>query len=418
MFLSQTFRAFRYRDYFIFWCGLFLGHTGSLILTTAAGWLILELTDSPFYLGLNGLCLGLMRVIFSPLGGAVVDRMDRRTLFYLTQSLALLTALFLGLMNATGLIHVWHVLAVSGLTGLLLSFEQPIRQSIIPETVPKADLVNALSLYNLIFNGGPLFGPAIAGVLIPFIGTAGCFFFHAVGSSMVLVTIYLIHLSKTPPRTEKKALIKDVTEGLSIAWNTPLFFSLFTALAGIAFFARPFNQFMPIFARDILRVGAPGLGLLLMAPGAGAISGGLVLASITRFPQTHRLMMTLVSGFTISVMLFSYSRSFPLALVFLFFAGGFQTTLLTLIQSSLQLHASQNIRGRIMSLYGLLNRGLGPMGAFPMGALATWVGAPFTVAMGAFLGFCVTAYVALGRPHLRGAGALGEPSRATKEVRG
>jgi len=108
MFLTHTFRAFRYRDYFIFWLGLFLGHNGSLIQTTAAGWLILQLTDSPFYLGLNGLCLGLPRMIFSPLGGAVVDRMDRRSLFIVTQSVFLLMAVFLGVMNYTGLIQVWH----------------------------------------------------------------------------------------------------------------------------------------------------------------------------------------------------------------------------------------------------------------------------------------------------------------------
>ncbi len=258
MFLTHTFRAFRYRDYFIFWLGLFLGHNGSLIQTTAAGWLILQLTDSPFYLGLNGLCLGLPRMIFSPLGGAVVDRVNRRSLFILTQSVFLLMAVFLGVMNYTGLIHVWHVLMVSAVTGLLLSFEQPVRQSILHHLVPQADLINAVSLYNLIFNGSPLIGPAIAGVLIPVIGTAGCFFFHAAGSAIILVTIFLIHIPQKPAEAQKKSLGKDITEGLSVAWNTPIFFSLFLALAVISFFTKPYNQFMPVFARDSLSVGAPG----------------------------------------------------------------------------------------------------------------------------------------------------------------
>ncbi|MFB3107910.1 MAG: MFS transporter, partial [Candidatus Binatia bacterium] len=265
MFLTHTFRALRHRDYFIFWLGLLLGHNGSLIQTTAAAWLILELTDSPFYLGLYGLCLGLPRTIFSPIGGAVVDRVNWRSLFNFTQSVFLLMALFLGVMNYTGLIHVWHILVVSALTGFFLSFEQPVRQSILHHLVPQADLVNAVSLYNLIFNGSPLIGPAIAGVLITVIGTTGCFFFHAAGSAIILVTILLIHIPQRPAETQRKSLGKDVTEGLSVAWNTPIFFSLFSALAVISFFTKPYNQFMPVFARDILFVGAPGLGLLLMA---------------------------------------------------------------------------------------------------------------------------------------------------------
>jgi len=417
MFLTHTFRAFRSRDYFIFWCGLFFGHIGSLIQTTAAGWLILQLTNSPFYLGLNGFCMGLPRVIFSPLGGAVVDRMDRRQLFFLSQSLFFFMALFLGLMNYFELIRVWHVLTVSALTGFFLSFEQPVRQSLIPQIVPRENLVNAMSLYNLIFNGGPLFGPAIAGLLIPFIGTTGCFFFHSAGSFITLITILLIHISKTVPAKEKKSLGKDVIDGLSVAWSTPIFFALFMALAGISLFIKPYNQFMPVFARDVLFVGAPGLGFLLMAPGAGAIIGGLVLASVRRFPRTNRLILALMSGFGASLILFSTSRSFPLSLLFLFFAGAFQTTLLTLIQSSLQMFSSQNIRGRIMSLYGLLNRGLGPMGALPMGIVATWFGAPITVVIGALLGFSVTAYVTLWSPHMRKAGTLGEISEITRENR-
>src|SRR3954447_3439317 len=131
MLLKNTFRAFQYRDYFIFWCGLFLGHTGTLVQATAQSWLIFQLTDSPFYLGLEGLCLGLPRVLFSAIGGAVVDRADRKTIFVITQSAFLLMALFLGVMNHLGIIRVWHLLMVSALTGFFVSFEQPVRQSIL-----------------------------------------------------------------------------------------------------------------------------------------------------------------------------------------------------------------------------------------------------------------------------------------------
>jgi len=167
MLLKKTFRAFRHRDYAIFWWSLLLGNTTGLIQTTAQAWLIFQLTNSPFFLGLDGLCLGLPRVIFSPLGGAVVDRANRRTVFIITQSAFLLMTLFLGVMVYLDAIRVWHVLTVSAFTGFFLSFEQPVRQSILHHLVPRSELPNAITLYQMVFNGSALFGPALGGALIP-----------------------------------------------------------------------------------------------------------------------------------------------------------------------------------------------------------------------------------------------------------
>jgi predicted MFS family arabinose efflux permease len=160
---------------------------------------------------------------------------------------------------------------------------------------------------------------------------------------------------------------------------------------------------MPVFARDILHVGAPGLGLLLMAPGAGAILGGLTLASVRRFPKPHHLLFSLAAGFGLAIALFAASRHFPLSLLFLFIAGGFQTTFLSATATMLQLHADESNRGRIMSLFGLINRGLGPMGSFPFGLVATAIGAPRTVAICGFLTVTLVAYVALYGSRLRDA---------------
>ena len=158
MLLRNTFRAFRHRDYFIFWCGLFLGHTGTLVQATAQSWLIFQLTNSPFYLGLEGLCLGLPRVIFSPLGGAIVDRTDRKTLFVVTQTAFLLMALFLGVMDYLGMIRVWHVLTVSALTG---------------------------------------------------------FFVATIGNLIVLLTIFMIHIAAKAPPTNQTTASHDMAEGLA-----------------------------------------------------------------------------------------------------------------------------------------------------------------------------------------------------------
>jgi MFS family permease len=408
MLLTNTFRAFRYRDYFVFWCGLLLGHTGTLIQTTAQSWLIFELTNSPFYLGLEGLCLGLPRVLFSAFGGAVVDRYDRKNIFVITQSAFLLMALFIGVMDHLGAIRVWHLLLVSALTGFLVSFEQPVRQSILHHLVPSADLPNAVTLYQMVFNGSMLFGPSIGGMLIPWIDTKGCFFVATAGNLIVLLTIFMIRIPKATRPASKKSIARDTVDGLSLAWNTPMFLSLFTILGIVTFCTKPYTQFMPVFARDILQVGAPGLGLLLMAPGAGAILGGLTLASARRFPKPHRLLFFLAAGFGTAMVFFAVSRSFPLSLVFLFIAGAFQTTFLSFTATLLQLHADETNRGRIMSLFGLINRGLGPMGSFPFGLVATGIGAPLTVAGCGVLTVITIAYVVLYRSPLRYAKAVGE----------
>ena len=408
MLLNTTFRAFRHRDYLIYWLGLFFGHTGTLVQTTAQTWLIFQLTESPFYLGLEGLCLGLPRVLFSAFGGAVVDRTNRKTIFVLTQISFVAMALFLGMMHHFHLIQVWHLLLVSALTGLLVSFEQPVRQSILHHLVPREDLPNAVTLYQMVFNGSMLFGPSIGGLLIPLIDTKGCFFLATVGNLLVLITIFLIHIPATELASGKTSLTRDMIEGLRLAWNTPIFLALFTVLAIVSFCTKPYTQFMPVFAQTILNVGAPGLGMLLMAPGAGAILGGLTLASLRRFPRPALLLFGLAAGFGVSIALFATSPSFPLSLVFLFIAGGFQTTFLSAVATLLQFHTSEHNRGRIMSMFGLINRGLGPMGSFPFGLIATWIGAPWTVAICGVVTVGLVGYVVFGKAELRHAKSIGE----------
>jgi MFS family permease len=408
MLLNTTFRAFRHRDYLIYWLGLFLGHTGTLVQTTAQTWLIFQLTHSPFYLGLEGLCLGLPRVLFSAFGGAVVDRSNRKIIFVATQGCFVAMALFLGVMQHLGLIQVWHLLLVSAFTGFLVSFEQPVRQSILHHLVPREDLPNAVTLYQMVFNGSMLFGPSVGGLLIPVIDTKGCFFLATVGNLLVLMTIFLIHIPVAKPSAGKTSILRDMIEGLKLAWNTPVFLALLTVLAVVSFCTKPYTQFMPVFAQTILNVGAPGLGILLMAPGAGAILGGLTLASIRRFPKPARLLFGLAGGFGISIALFATSRSFPLSLVFLFIAGGFQTTFLSSVATLLQFHTSEHNRGRIMSMFGLINRGLGPMGSFPFGLIATWIGAPWTVAICGALTISLVGYVVNYRASLDDAKSVGE----------
>jgi MFS family permease len=409
MFFHHTFRAFRHRDYRIFWIGLFLSQTGTLIQATAQAWLIYELTNSTFYLGLDGLCLGVPRVLFSAFGGAVVDRTDRRLLFLVDQGAFVLMAFVLGVLTTTGAVRVWHILAMSALTGVLLSFEQPIRQTVLASTVSKEDLLNATSLYNLVFHGSVLFGPALGGVLIPWIGAGGCFYLNSASYIAVLVTIVLIHIPKTPT-AEKKSVLRETLDVVGIAWRRPVFRSLLITLTIISLFTKSYTQFMPAFAR-LLGVGAPGLGILLMAPGAGAIIGGILLASLRRARDVRSMLLALTVGFGFALLAFCVSRVFVVSVGVLVLVGGFQTMLLSLIASLLQLNAQENIRGRIMAFFGLLNRGLGPMGAFPLGSVASWIGAPLAMSIAAVLAVVGTGWVTLRKPYSESFGVVGGTTR-------
>ena len=302
-----------------------------LIQTTAQSWLIFQLTDSTFYLGLEGFCLGLPRVLFSALGGAVVDRADRKVIFVITQSRFLLMALFLRVMNYLGTIRVWHLLTVSALTGLFVSFEQPVCQSICT-----------------ISSRAP-----ICPTRSPFIKWS------------------LIRIPPVLRAESRKSLTGDMVEGLNLAWNTPLSLTLFTVLGIVTFCTKPYTQFMPVFARDILAVGAPGLGLLLMAPERARSSAVSRSRRFAAFRSRIACYFFLAAGFGLSIVLFAGSRHLFPSLLFLFIVGGFQTTFLSAIATLLQIHTDETNRGRIMSLFGLINRGLGPMGSFPFGLNTT-----------------------------------------------
>jgi MFS family permease len=305
------------------------------------------------------------------------------------------------------------MLMMSALTGVLLSFEQPIRQTVMADVVTTDDLLNATSLYNLVFHGSVLYGPAIAGLLIVWIGAEGCFFLNAVSYVFVLITIIMIRIPKHAPSLARKSLLRETADVIVFAWKTPVFRSLFIALTIISLFTKSYVQFMPVFARN-LGVGPAGLGVLLMGPGAGAIIGGLGLASLRRSYQVRSLVLFLVCGFGLALVLFSASAFFYLSVVLLVFAGAFHTGLLALIASMLQLNARENTRGRIMGLFGLLNRGLGPVGAFPLGVAAAAIGAPLALSIAAVLAVFGTAFVTLRKPYSQALGVVG----GTQEERG
>jgi predicted MFS family arabinose efflux permease len=274
----------------------------------------------------------------------------------------------------------WHIFAFTLITGVAWSFTEPVRQSMIPSVVPKHDLANAIALNSAGFNLMKVVGPALGGALIAWFGPSGNFFVQSIAYVGVLVMIYLMHIPPTPPEARRSSAMANLKEGFAYVWSTPAVLALMILAYVPRVFAVPYQTLMPVFQKDVLKIGPEGLGMLMAAPGVGAVIAVLILASLANRLRRQGLFLVasiVVLGFFLIV--FSQLKSLPLALISLVAAGSFQMFFLASTATMLQLIVPDELRGRVMSLY-MLDRGIMPVGALFAGATAHFIGAPLTVA--------------------------------------
>ncbi len=353
---------------------------GQWIQQVTLGWLLYDLTGSSMLLGaLNGLRM-LPFLISGPLAGVAADRMDRRKLMLNAEYVLVLATLGMGGVVASGLLQVWHLFLFTLITGIAWSFNEPVRQSLIPNVVPKEELMNAVALNSAGFNLNKVIGPALGGLLIALFGAAGNFFVQGVAYMCVLVTIYLMRVPATPDQARKSTVFANLKEGLGYVWSTPVVFALMMADLLPRIIVVPYQALMPIFQKDVLKVGPEGLGMLMAAPGIGAVLTVLLLASIAHsFRRKGLLLLGALSFLGIFLILFSLTTSFPLAILALVGVGGCQIFFMAITNALLQMIVPDELRGRVMSLY-MLDRGLIPAGSMLAGVSAHVIGAPTTVA--------------------------------------
>ncbi len=377
---------------------------GQWIQQVTLGWLLYELTSSSVLLGmLNGL-RALPFLFTSPIAGVAADRMDRRRLILCTQYVLMITALGMGVIVASGVVQVWHLFAFTFMTGIAWSFVDPVRQSLVPNVVPKKDLMNAVALNSAAFNLTRVLGPSLGGLLIVVFGVAGNFFVQGAAYVGVLVSIYWMTIPPTPPEARRFSALANLKEGLGYVWSNPAVFALLTTALVPRIFAMPFQTLMPVFQKDVLHVGPEGLGMLLAAPGLGAMLAGLSLATLAhRIRRQGCLLLVSLGLLGIMLNVFSWTTSFPMALVALVGVGATQVVFMATTNTMLQLIIPDRLRGRVMSLYAL-DRGLMPAGALLAGVMAHFVGAPATVsAMGGVV-ILLAVLVAWLAPVFRGLG--------------
>jgi MFS family permease len=366
--------ALRHRNFTLIWSGLLVSNMGTWMQNVAQSWLIYKLTgNNPLYLGWLGLAFAIPMVLVPPLGGALADRVDRIRLLYVTQTCSLLLAALLAVLAWSGVVAPWHILLTTFGGALLLAFDNPTRQALIPELVPREHLLNALSLNSATYTGAALVGPALAGVLLDAIGAGWLFMLNAI--SFLAVIGALRSMRDLPVRPRRPVPLRDALFGGFIyAWKHRLILFLLLLSALAALFGRSYQQLLPIFADDIWRVGPGGYGTLLAAGGAGALIGAFAMASIRAIERQGRVLVISGLVFCATLAAFVLCPLFWTGVALLVVVGVAATVFSTMIATMIQLRVPGELRGRVISLYAITLIGLPSLGALGVAALADTLG--------------------------------------------
>ena len=394
-FSLKTFESLKYRDYRLLWISIVFMSGGMWMQQIAQSWLVYQMTDSPFILGaINGVS-ALPFLFLGPWAGVAADRFDRKKLMLISQAYILVTTLVMALLIISELVEVWHLFAFSLLSSFGWAFTQPVRQTLVPNLVPREDLVNAVALQSAGFNSTRIIGPAIAGLIIWWIGPGGAFVGKAIAYVVILGLIWMMRVPPTPADAQRSSARHNLVEGFRyIGGNRALFSLILLAIIPMVL-VMPSQTLMPVFARDILEMDAKGYGILVSFAGIGALTGTLIVASLGGFKRKGLLLLCVLTALGVVLVLFSRSTWLPTSLFLMIFVGGFQMTYMSLSNTLIHLHTDDAMRGRVMSIY-MLDHGLTPLGALFAGTVAQLASAPLAITiMGAS---CVLlALVALAR---------------------
>lgn len=381
---SDRFSVFRNRNFTLLWLGLLVSHSGAWMQMVAQGLLVYELSGSPFILGLVGMARAIPMILIAPIGGVIADRVPRLKLLKVTQSVGFGLALLLAVLVSTGLVEVWQIFLISLLSAAVNAFDQPTRQALIPDLVRREDLSRAIALNSSSWQGSALFGPTLAGITVAAIGLSGAFYANAFGILAVVAAVYLMRgVPEYSAAGQRRTIAGDLVGGLSYVRASSLIFALLAMASITSIFGRSYQQLLPVFAVDIFDQGGIGYGLLLTAPGAAALCGGLALAVMPDSRYKGRAFLVCTVLFSLSLMVFAANRSFLLGLGLLFFSGLVAMVFSTMMTTMLQLTVRGDMRGRVMSLVTVTMQGFAPIGGLLTGAVATRIGTPEAVAASA-----------------------------------
>lgn len=387
--------ALRHREFRLFVIGYLPAETGEYIHFVVQNWLVWELTQSAFYLGLIGFFEFAPRFIFGPIGGVIADRMDRMKLLILSRVLNLLQTLVFALLVFSGWIEFWHIAALVVFMAIVSSVSTAVQQVLVVSLVPQEGVMSALALHSATHNLTKIIGPSIGGILLTLIGAGYCLVIQALTILWMLGALFRMRAPASAIGGARKAWLKEIGEGLAYLRQNRRVLSTILTTYSNGFFGISYSQFLPYFAQEVLRVGPTGYGFLVSAPGVGAVAVSFILSTHTRLRRMRRLLLGASLIFAGSIFLFATSRLMLLSVLLLAVVGSMQMSYRVLARAIIQEECPDYLLGRAMSLF-FLDRGFGSLGALCLGSIAAVVPVPFAVAGSAVL----SGLIAWGIPRL------------------
>lgn len=396
-------RALRSRNYRLFVAGQSVSLVGTWMQQVAMSWLVYRLTGSAFLLGVVAFASQIPTFLFSPVAGVLADRWNRRRLLMFTQGLAMVQAAILAAAVLTGVIQVWHIVALSLLLGVVNAFDIPVRQSFVVEMVTRReDLGNAIALNSSMVNAARLVGPTVAGLLVASVGEGICFLLNSASYLAVLLALMAMRLTPAPRDGKpRRHVLHELKEGFSYAFGFAPIRSILLLVALMSLTGMPYTVLIPVFAKDLLHGGAHTFGFLMTAAGCGALVGTVYLASRSTVLGLGRVIVLSCVLFSAGVAVFALSRTLPLSLAALVLAGYGAMTLVASCNTILQTILEEDKRGRVMSFFTVAFMGMTPFGSLGAGTMTNIVGPRATLVIGAVCTLAGALVFARSLPRIR-----------------
>jgi MFS family permease len=398
--MRRTLAAFAYRDFRVQWFGACTSSIGTWTQTTAQNWLVLSITGSAFFLGLDAFLQQLPIMLFTLIGGVLADRRDRRQTLLVSQYIQMTTAAILSTLVFGGVVRIWHILLLSFMTGVAQSFGGPAYQSLIPSLVDKKDLPNAVALNSIQFNIARVLGPLVFGATLAIGARAGfsdpqamalCFAINSASFLVVIYALFSLRVKHIPP-VEVRSMKDELKTGLSYVRDRSSLVALIVLAATTTFLGFAVLTFLPLFAQQVFHQGAGTYSRLLAFSGAGSVVGALIVAWLGKFPRMGLTALIVQALYGLFIFGFAVSNILWVSEILLFLTGAALMMVFSTVTSLIQLIAPNEMRGRVMSIYLVAFRGGMPLGSLVSGYLATLIGAPTVIGINGILLVLVAAY--------------------------
>lgn len=378
------FPALENKNYALYFYASIVSLIGTWLQVVAEGWLVLELTNSAFWVGMVAAAATLPTLFFSLFGGVIVDRLPKKGILLFTQSAAMILALVYGVLTVFHLINITEIIVLALLLGTVTALDTPARQSFVPKIVSHEQLGSAIALGSGAFNAARVIGPSVAGILIAVIGTGGAFILNGLSYIAVIATLYLMHVSEEIPLHHASPL-KAIQKGVVYAASHPIIRVLLVMTAVTSIFGWSYSTMLPVLAKQTFHLDASGLGYLYAAGGLGAIVATVIVSALSKKNLTIFFVLGGNTVFAISVILFSFASQLGVGLLTLFFVGLGLLAQFTMLNTTIQHMVTDEVRGRVMSIYVLMFIGLLPLGNFEVGLLSQYFGTQEAVRIGGII---------------------------------